>query len=355
MNVRITTDSLSDFFLQFFTNQKYRVIRHSLLILLLIASTWKNTLPEPINAIIHLFLALVILSLFYFNMYYLVPRYLFKDKFLHYCAYIALIIGIVVLSLTVFKYVFAPNFKEPHKSKFEELNLFSAVFILIILIASSSTIKLFQRLIVDSNRISELESITAKVELEQLKNQINPHFLFNMLNNANVLTKRDPEKASQVLMKLGDLLRYQLYDSTRNFVLLTGDIHFLEDFLNLEKIRRDNFESIVSKTGDLSGVQIAPLLFVIFVENAIKHNMDAEKESFVHLFFKVHDDELHFKCVNSKPALTISNQKQGGLGLVNIKRRLQLLYPENHKLHIMEDADSFTVYLTITLDSTDYH
>jgi sensor histidine kinase YesM len=349
MNALIKTDTLSDFFLQFFTNGKYRFARHGLLILLLIASTWKNTIPGPINAVIHIILAMLILSLFYFNMYYLVPKYLFKDGFLNYCFHIALIIGTIVVLLGLLKYVWAVELNEPQRSEMQELNLFSVAFVVIMLIASSATIKLFQRLIIDSRRISELESITAKAELEQLKNQITPHFLFNMLNNANVLTKRDPEKASQVLIKLGDLLRYQLYDSTRGSVLLTADIHFLEDFLNLEKIRRDNFQSITSKNGDLSGIQIAPLLFIIFVENAVKHNMDAENRSYVHLYFTVHDQELHFKCVNSKPINNHSKPKPGGLGLVNIERRLELLYPDKHELNVIEDVDSFTIYLTIKL------
>jgi sensor histidine kinase YesM len=349
MKILMTTDSLSVFFLQFFTDRKYRAFRHPLLILLLIVSTWKSTIPGPINVIIHIILASLILALFYFNMYYLVPRYLFKDRFLNYCLHIAVIIIIIVMALGLLKYVWAVEFNEPQRSKMQKLNLFSVAFVVIILIASSATIKLFQRLIVDSRKINELESITAKAELEQLKNQITPHFLFNMLNNANVLTRRDPEKASQVLMKLGDLLRYQLYDSTRNSVLLTADIHFLEDFLSLEKIRRDNFQSMILKNGDVSGVQIAPLLFVVFVENAVKHNMDAERGSYVHLLFTVLDQELHFKCVNSKPVTTNPNHKPGGLGLVNIERRLRLLYPEKHKLDIIEDADSFTVSLMISL------
>src|SRR6202000_1449787 len=120
----------------------------------------------------------------------------------------------------------------------------------VLLLLPSTAFRLFQRSILDNQRIAELERISMQSELQQLKNQINPHFLFNMLNNVNVLTQQDPEKASQVLMKLSDLLRYQLYDSSREKVLLTADIRFLTDFLNLEKIRRDNFDFIVSKEGE---------------------------------------------------------------------------------------------------------
>lgn len=201
---------------------------------------------------------------------------------------------------------------------------------------------------IDRQFIHELEKSKISTELEQLKNQINPHFLFNMLNNANVLTKKDPEKASQVLMKLSDLLRYQLYDSAREKVLLTSDIHFLEDFLNLEKVRRDNFDFLISKEGDLSGLQIPPLLFISFVENAVKHNNDAAKSSYVHLYFNVKNNKLFFKCINSKPIVKAVNNS-GGLGLMNIKRRLELLFPQSHNLKIEDLKETFCITLNINL------
>ena len=201
----------------------------------------------------------------------------------------------------------------------------------------------------DSLRINELEKTTLRSEMEQLKNQINPHFLFNMLNNANVLTQKDPVKASQVLMKLSDLLRYQLYDSARGSVLLTAEIHFLEDFLNLEQIRRDNFEYLVSKHGEISWVQIAPLLLITFVENAIKHNVDSEKKSYVHLYFEVGHSQLRFRCINSKPQIISKKTEVGGLGLANVKRRLELIYPHTHTLEIVDNPDTYSVSLTISL------
>lgn len=197
--------------------------------------------------------------------------------------------------------------------------------------------------------IYELKQANTNAELDQLKNQINPHFLFNMLNNANVLTKKDPDKASQVLMKLSDLLRYQLYDSARDKVLLTSDIHFLEDFLNLEKIRRDNFDFVISKEGDLNGVQVPPLLFISFVENAVKHNNDVSNSSYVNLYFNVADDKLFFKCINSKPLLKAVNSKSGGLGLANIRRRLELLFPAAHLLKIEDKSDTYCITLTLQL------
>ncbi|WP_228442159.1 LytS family sensor histidine kinase [Chryseobacterium nematophagum] len=123
----------------------------------------------------------------------------------------------------------------------------------------------------------------------------------------------------------------------------------MEDFLNLEKVRRDNFDFIISKEGNLSGIQIPPLLFISFVENAVKHNNDSEKPSYVHLEFKSDGDEIIFTCINSKPALKAVKPHSGGLGLVNIKRRLQLLYPSSHLLKIEDQEETFCVTLSIKL------
>ncbi len=122
----------------------------------------------------------------------------------------------------------------------------------------------------------------------------------------------------------------------------------MEDFLNLEKVRRDNFDFLISKEGDLNGVQIPPLLFISFVENAVKHNNDSSKSSFVNLYFNVQNNVLHFKCENSKPILKAIH-KTGGLGLVNIKRRLELLFPISHSLKIEDSKEKFCVTLSIKL------
>jgi LytS/YehU family sensor histidine kinase len=272
---------------------------------------------------------------------------LFRKKYLSY--------GLFVLSGMILSFyiheVFAWVFKLdllPYQD--DSINFFTFSFMVMVLIIASAAIKLFQQWISDAQLIHDLDLAKTNAELEQLKNQINPHFLFNMLNNANVLIEDDPKKASQVLMKLSDLLRYQLYDSSRDKVLLTSEIHFLEDFLNLEKVRRDNFNFLISKEGELSGVQVPPLLFISFVENAVKHNNDSAKSSYVNLFFEVRHTELFFRCINSKPAVKAVN-KSGGLGLTNIKRRLELLFPSSHDLKIEDNSETYCVTLTLNLQN----
>jgi len=319
---------------RFLVSPDRRIFRHLLLIVFIGAVLYNSTslIANPIAIFIYF------IVLFYINMYVLVPRLLFRNRNIEYCLSVISILVIVAI---------CGNFFNPF-NKENKLNIPLFSFLTVLLLAASSSIKLFQKGMMDRQLIYELKQSKTYAELEQLKNQINPHFLFNMLNNANVLTKKDPDKASQVLMKLSDLLRYQLYDSARDKVLLTSDIHFLEDFLNLEKIRRDSFDFLISKEGDLSGVQIPPLLFISFVENAVKHNNDATKSSYVNLYFDVKNDELFFKCINSKPLLKSVNNT-GGLGLTNIKRRLELLFPATHSLHIEDDSERYCVTLTIKL------
>ncbi len=319
---------------RFLISPDRRILRHLLLIAFIGAVLYNSSsvIANPVTVFVYFII------LFYVNMYVLVPRFLFRNRNIAYCLSV---ISIVVV-VAIYGYFFNPFNKENGVN----IPLFS--FLTALLLAASSSIKLFQKGMMDKQLIYELEQSKIYAELEQLKNQINPHFLFNMLNNANVLTKKDPDKASQVLMKLSDLLRYQLYDSARDKVLLTSDIHFLEDLLNLEKVRRDSFDFLISKEGDLSGVQIPPLLFIPFVENAVKHNNDATKPSYVNLYFDVRNDELFFKCINSKPMLKSVNDT-GGLGLINIKRRLELLFPATHRLNIEDDSERYCVTLIIKL------
>lgn len=340
---------------EFLISPRFRVYRHLSLLTILIAfvlsiePTSKDLKPDAIKVRFFIFFV----SLLYTNMYLLVPKYLFKSKPTHY------IVGILLCGSLAYSLIFLIGYQKKIYLGFygdrsvEHMELYLTfskfIFITLVWVAASTAIKLFQRWITDSQRIMELEHLTNYAELEQLKNQINPHFLFNMLNNANVLTQKDPEKASHVLIKLSDFLRYQLYDSARSKVLLTSEIHFLNDFLNLEKIRRDNFQFTISKEGALTGVQVAPLLFITFLENAVKHSLDAENSSYVDVEVSVHSGKLYFKCVNSKPKNPILIKEVGGLGLENIKRRLILLYPDKHVLTVDENKENYIVHLMIQL------
>lgn len=290
-------------------------------------------------------------AVIYANLYLLVPRFLLKNRFGSYigAAIVTNLVVITFLSITqgaLFE-VILPVRNPDGFATF--INAFSGILTLGFVTAGSAAISLFTHWLRYNLRIDELESTTLQSELTFLKNQINPHFLFNMLNNANVLIKRNPEEASKVLFKLEDLLRYQINDSSRERVSLASDIRFLNDYLNLEKIRRDNFRFTMEQKGDVESIWIQPLLFIPFVENAVKHSFDSEHPSSVRISFKVDDNRLEFHCENSKPSVAVSKGKVGGIGLANIQRRLGLLYPDRYQLELKEDETRYSVILSITL------
>lgn len=348
----------SNIFLRLLCSPDRKLLRHTVVIVsfIVILITGNTTGFTPTGTILIVSGTVVlIIALTYLNMYLLIPRLLFKKKYIAYVLSVILMLTVFyfpVLAAEIFllKFQTNPQTDSVGAGKTILRQLFDFVFVFGIVLSASTAVKLFQRWITDTYRISHLENARLHSELEQLKSQVNPHFLFNMLNNTNVLIQKDPTKASEVLVKLSDLLRYQLYDSVRKYVLLSADIQFLNDFLALEKIRRDHFSYTLSQQGDISGIQIPPFLLIGFVENAIKHNVDTLKKSFVDLSFLVEKNVLVFTCKNSKPSLVVAKAgKPGGLGLANARRRLELLYPGNHTLTIENEAEHYMVTLTLPL------
>jgi len=339
------------FFYELLIGRKYKFIRHSVS-LLVIVLTFYSGLPVSIRShenYIRLFFTTSFIILFYINLYWLVPDLLLKGKLLVYTFFIVGLITLEFVPLAIVHHYINLPFPGSGKEVLPTPGFVFFTFQMSLVVGASAAIRLFQRWIKDTEKIHELETITIRSELEQLRNQISPHFLFNTLNNANVLTHKDPQRASDTLMKLSDILRYQLYDCARTHVLLTSEIHFLNDFLKLESLRRDHFDFFISQEGDMNGIQLPPMLFITFVENAVKHNADPQNSSYVHVYFSNMSGKLVFQCINSKPGFKMIKNPNGGLGLVNVQRRLNLLYPESHRLCIHDDQDTYHVTLTIDL------
>lgn len=290
----------------------------------------------------------------YLNIYWLVPRFLYKAK-CRLLYYWILFFGVNIMSV-LFGFIFLSPLYQRYgirefciqdNHSFSFLSVVYGVLVLALSTGGCTSFEFFRRWIVSGRKIMELEKATMQTELQQLKKQINPHFLFNMLNNANILVKDAPDEASQILEKLDDLLRYQLNDSTRKEVSLDADIQFLTSFLELEKVRRDHFEYTISQEGDMNDIHIPPLLFIPFVENAVKHNSDSNNLSYIHLHFAVYDNQLIFCCRNSKPPIPV--RQQGGIGLANVRRRLDLLYGTHYLLQIEDKETTYNVNLHLSL------
>ena len=361
-------DTLNDFLLK----PQFRIYRHLVLLLIsiVVAMNILWDVPDKIVwtgdriAIAIIYLGITMLMI-YFNIYVLVPKFLIKNKFTQYILSAIGLVTFSIIAIVMMQEVLYstpgiarelsietegnPIDHQPEKDKPQLalavlFGVTSSIFGTSLLIAGVSAFMLFRHWIINNQRISDLKSETLQSELKFLKSQINPHFLFNMLNNANIMVSEDPEMASQILDKLDDMLRYQINDSTRDKVDLEEDILFLTSFLDLEKTRRDHFEYSVIKEGDLDKIEVPPLLFIPFVENAVKHNPDNNNLSYVHLYFELKNNELTFKCENSKPSKRLQ-QKVGGLGLTNIRRRLNLLYRDNYSLESNETDTTYTVNL----------
>ncbi len=190
-----------------------------------------------------------------------------------------------------------------------------------------------------------------EAELKLLKAQLNPHFLFNTLNNLYGLSVVKSDKLPGLMLKLSGLLRYSLYETKEMFVPLTEELKYLENYIALEKIRLEDKTDIQFKVeGDLNSKLIAPMLLIVFIENAFKHlGMLQQEKSVVLIDLKINSDNLTFKCVNTNEESKNENLEKGksGIGLQNAKKRLQLLYPNKHHLNIKNEKDFFTVELKL--------
>lgn len=304
--------------------------------------------------LICVFGALVLMC--YVNMNLLVPLYFFRGRYL---LYLLLLVILVLLCLSLVSAIFDFLAKSNHwnshwREHHEERKFYEGTIIVIPIILVTTMIKLFQRWVRDRDSITELKNITLKMELKELRNQINPHFLFNMLNGIKSLVRTDPAKAATVIMKLSEFLRYQLYENDVQKTVLIAEINFLSNFLELEKMRRDNFSiQIDSSTTPsvMNSTFLPPNLFTTFVENAVKHSVDISgADSFVKVIIEVSGKTLYFTCINSRdPNYRASDGKNSGLGLVNAKRRLDLLYPEGYDLTQHSTEREYTVKLNFKI------
>ena len=350
----------------FISGGRYRLLRHSILLtafLILYLSARvlfhlnKTELYSGNYGLYHCILPFAVFTIvIYINIFLLTPLF-FKGQ---YIAYVTLVMLLCLTGMSIMHYVTDPLI-EPHyigPAK-EKINTFwelaaAAVFTMPIVFATT-TGRLMQQWIKDSEEITELKTITVNMELEALRNQINPHFLFNMLNNVNMLTRSNPERASAVIVKLSEFLRYQLYENNAEKTSLVAEKDFLTNFLTLEKIRRDNFSFTIKSTAvdqHVSNIQIPPNLFTTFVENAIKHSVDlSDAEAWVRITITAAKGTLVFSCTNSmNPDEQYRDLHKGGLGLANIQRRLEILYNDTYTLTCQNNTTSYNVTLTIPYD-----
>ncbi len=191
---------------------------------------------------------------------------------------------------------------------------------------------------------------TVVAELTWLKHQLNPHFLFNTLNNISSLTQIDPDKAQESIGQLSDLLRYALYDSEADKVSLAAEMEFMDNYIDLMALRCNELTKVEkSLERPQQSVEVAPLLFISLVENAFKHGVNARYPSFVRIGMRYADGKLLFHCQNSLFEKQGSDHIGSGIGLENMKRRLELLYPGKYSYKQQADENTYTVEVVLTI------
>lgn len=273
------------------------------------------------------------------NMYVLVPLLLIKHRIGWYVPALLALIIFSVMGIGMLQDSTMDN-EENSQTWLQALASFSAFGLFITgLTTGQLSLYRFENL----RRIDELENVTMSIELANLQNQINPHFLFNMLNNANIMAGEDAGKSSHILLKLKDLVRYQVEAGGKKAVRLANEISFLRDYLELEKLRRDSFAFTIRAEGNMEA-DVPPLLFIPFVENAVKHN--PESGSYVDIRFRREGGTLRFECRNPKTTQAFK-AKGGGIGLANVKRRLDLLFGKDYSLSLPDRKDVYSVIMEL--------
>jgi len=195
-------------------------------------------------------------------------------------------------------------------------------------------------------RFNDLKIEKGKAELELLKSQINPHFLFNTLNNLYGLIVEKSDEAPEVVLKLSDMLRYTIYEGKEEFVFLKNEIVYLENYIALHKIRYQKNVDIFFNHKTEKDLKIAPLLFIILLENAFKHGVEQlTKDAYIHIDLKSNGDIVTFQIANNFEQEKKHSNK--GIGLDNLNQRLLLLYPKKHSLKIVKEKAVYKTTLKI--------
>ena len=213
-------------------------------------------------------------------------------------------------------------------------------------------IKLLKRWYLKQKETEQLVREKINAELQLLKAQVHPHFLFNTLNNIYSFILNNSGKAPEMIRKLSSLLYYILNDCNRQLVALDKELSMIQDYITLEQIRYgDRLNLSLQIQGSAKGKMISPLLLIPFVENSFKHGTSRMlTHPWVRLDIQIEKDFLEFRLTNNKPEHTNESAGKKGIGLNNVKKRLQLLYPETHSLNIIETEMSYEVFMKIALN-----
>ncbi len=291
----------------------------------------------------------LLIALAWANIHWLIPRYLLQRRYGGYFVWvILLVLGYLVLQSLydyfLFGYVLGPN-RYAKLSTSLIYNFTHTSLYLLLTIALKFSMDWYEQ----KKQLQEIQVEKLQAEVNYLRSQVNPHFLFNALNNLYALTLKKSDEAPEVVLKLAELMEYMLYESEDAFVPLEKEINYLKNYLELEKIRQGNNADIrLTVDGNMDKCWVPPFLILPLVENAFKHGVNRALHN-AYLFISVSiADDLEIRIGNNKSNIQ-RTANSGGIGLLNLKKRLELLYPGKHVLETIDGPDKYAVYLKINL------
>jgi two-component system, LytTR family, sensor kinase len=283
---------------------------------------------------------LILLLLFYPHKW-LLKNYLSHKKWVKYTLGVLLLLGGVTLP-----FIFLLTFIEGG----EQINFINAFLGNLLLLFFLTAFNYAYKGILLQIQYEKTKRRQVEAELKLLQSQVNPHFLFNTLNNIYSQNLNNHEEANEMILQMADLMRYQIESSKKNEVNIHDEIEFLENYIALEKHRLTDRIKVVFVVDNAENVDltIPPMLFIPFIENAYKHGISAEGECFINIFLGIKSNSISFKTENTIP-LRKQKVKSTNTGLENIKKRLDLLFPEKHRLDITMDNQTYKVQLDIKI------
>ncbi|MFA6082907.1 sensor histidine kinase [Mucilaginibacter sp.] len=291
----------------------------------------------------------LLIALAWANIHWLIPRYLMHKRYVPYFVLVILLVFgyLIIQSLydyNLFGFVLGPTRNARLYSSIIYNFTHTSLYLLLTVALKFSIDWYEQTKLLQEMRVEKLQA-----EVNYLRSQVNPHFLFNALNNLYALTIKKSDKAPDVVLKLSELMEYMLYESEETYVPLEKEIKYLSNYLELEKLRQgNNAEISLTVTGNPNKCLIPPFLILPLVENAFKHGISrAIHNAYLHITIRI-DTALEVTITNNKLNFH-QPEHNGGIGLDNLKKRLELLYPGNHTLQITNQPDHFHVLLKINL------
>ncbi|HEX6226369.1 MAG TPA: histidine kinase [Chryseolinea sp.] len=341
------------------TNSRYKVGLHILFwmsCLIYEAFIWGMVDGEYIERLAFSSVELPIkISAAYFTLYYIIDKLLLPRKY-------TLFILVLMLSMVVFGvllraisyYIVYPTFY-PQGLQLPVLyfpKILIAIFSIYSVVAIVASYHLGKHWYNHQLASEQLEKEKLESELKLLKSQINPHFLFNTLNNLYALAMNQSQRTPETVHKLSELMSYMLYDSNQPEVPLKKELYYIENYIALEKLRYESRLDIsLNVYSDLNGIMIAPLMILPFVENCFKHGVSKQiNHSWIRIDISASDGVLTIKVENSRvPEASMTIRSVSGIGLQNVRKRLALIYPERHQLDIHADEESYLVVLKIKI------